>query len=515
MITQELLLSAFNSYSELRKFILDKNNISELNKLTSYLDKNSTTKQRMWHVINNSQVEQKCNCGNTVKWNTKNNTYRVFCSSKCAHIDESTKIKTRNTCIEKYGVSTNLITNHAKDNYASKMIERYGVPNPFKSSEFQDQLKSTVLEKYGVTNVSKLDSVKEKITATHMAKYSRIRESQKHISDESYRIKYDRAELANLYNGTRSIIDIATLLNVGHSQLCVQFNKFGIEIHQSVGQRQVYEYIKSIYSGTVVLNDRKVLGGKEIDIYLPDLNIGFEYDGIFWHSELSSGKIKYHVEKDKIANDVNIKLIHIIDLEWKTMQDIVKSRISSLVGCNKRVYARKTKIEIIDSKTASAFFNANHIQGNTGASFYAGLYLGDLLVAAISIGKSRYNLSQFELMRFCNILGHNVIGGASKLFKFAVNQLNATEIMTFADLRWGTGKLYSKLGFTHKRDNAPSYTYTHLYRTLESRVKYQKKNLEKLLPIFNPAKSEWENMKDNGYDRYWNSGNAVYIWKAQ
>lgn len=512
MITQELLLSAFNNYSELRKFMLDKNNLTELTNLTSYLNTESTTKQRIWHIMHNIQDAKKCECGNFVKWNTKNNTYRLYCSSKCAHNNDLVKIKTKNTCIEKYGASTNLITDDAKVNYTNKMIEKYGVSNPFKSSDFQSQLKNIILEKYGVTNVSKLDSIKEKITATHMTKYNRIRESQKHISDESYRIKYDRAELVSLYDGTRSILDIATLLNVGHSQLCVQFNKFNIEIHPSVGQQQVYDYIRSIYCGTIILNDRKALGGKEIDIYLPDLNIGFEYDGIFWHSELSSGKVNYHAEKDKIANDSNIKLIHILDLEWKLKQDIVKSRIASLVGCNKRIYARTTTIKIIDSKIASEFFNINHIQGNTGASFYAGLYLGDLLVAAISIGKSRYNSSQFELMRFCNILGHNVVGGASKLFKFAINKLSATEVMTFSDLRWGTGKLYSKLGFTHKRDNAPSYTYTHCYRTMESRVKYQKKNLEKLLPIFDASKSEWENMKDNGYDRYWNSGNAVYVW---
>jgi hypothetical protein len=72
--------------------------------------------------------------------------------------------------------------------------------------------------------------------------------------------------------------------------------------------------------------------------------------------------------------------------------------------------------------------------------------------------------------------------------------------------------LYSKLGFKHLRDNSASYFYTYNYRTFENRIKYQKHKLEKVLPIFDKNLSEWENMKNNKFDRYWNSGNAVYIW---
>jgi hypothetical protein len=32
-------------------------------------------------------------------------------------------------------------------------------------------------------------------------------------------------------------------------------------------------------------NNRSILGGKEIDLLLPEHNIGIEYNGLFWHSE--------------------------------------------------------------------------------------------------------------------------------------------------------------------------------------------------------------------------------------
>lgn len=509
--TIEQLQSANNDYAELRKFLTNTDFVNYLKDKTNFLV-TGTTKQRLFHVLNHITEAQICKCGTLVKWNIKDNTYRKYCSSKCAHTDESVKLKTEKTCLERFGVKTNLLTTTAKDNYATKMTSRFGVDNPFKSAEVQQDIKSAILEKYGVNNVSKLDHVKEKINATHINRYGRIRECQTHFTDKSYSLKYNKQALVELYTPGTSIKDIAEKLNVGYSQLCVQFKNLGIEIHQTVGQQQIYDFIKSIYSGEIILNDRRILNGKEIDIFIPELNIGFEYDGIFWHSQDSTGKINYHADKDALARLKGIKLYHILDVEWKTLQRLVESRISSILGKNKTIYGRKTTITVLDKITANRFFNENHIQGNAGASVYVGLEYEGNIVAAMSFGKSRYNSSQFELIRFCNIVGSNVVGGASKLFKFAVNHLAATEIISFCDIRWGTGNVYTKLGFTHIRDNGPSYIYTNRYRTLESRIKYQKHKLEKLLPVFDATISEWENMKNNGFDRYWNSGNAVYVW---
>lgn len=509
------LQNANNSYNDLRKFILNKDYMNFLIDETSFLSF-ATTKQRLWHILNNNMNEILCNgidCKNKVRWNIKDNSYRLFCSSKCAHNHESVKKKIENTCLERYGVKTNLITRDAKDNYTDLMIKKYGVDNPFKSKDIQSEIKEHFKEKYGVDNPSKIKEVKEKITETHLRKYDRMRQSQLHYSDESYEIRCNKEKLSFLYDGTRSIKDIADLLNIGHSQLCIQFKNFGIEIHQSIGQQQVYDFISSIYSGTIILNDRKILDGKEIDIFLPELNIGFEYDGIFWHCEYSSNKINYHREKDDLAKSKDIKIFHILDLEWNNKKELVKSRISSILKKNKTIFGRKTKIVILDKKLAIQFFNNNHIQGNSNASFYIGLEYEGNVVAAMSFSKSRYTSHQYELIRFCNIMNINVIGGASKLFKFAIEYLNIKNIISFCDIRWGTGVVYSKLGFKHIRDNNPSYIYTYKYGTLENRIKYQKHKLQRILPTFDNNLSEWANMKNNRYDRYWNSGNAVYVWE--
>lgn len=508
--TIQQLQLANSDYIELRNFIKNKDFMKFLIDNTNFLS-SATTKQRLWHLLNNMHI-QYCICGKQVNWNIKNNSYRFFCSSKCAHNSDTVKDKIVATCIKKYGKKTYLITDTAKTNYQEKMIEKFGVNNPFLSKIVQDDIKDTILVKYGVTNISYLQETKDKITSIHQKKYSRIRQCQSHFSDESYFVKYNKLELVELYKPGVSIKDIANKLNIGHTQLCIQFKNFGIDIHPNVGQQQVFDFIKSIYSGTILLNDRKVLDGKEIDIYLPELNIGIEYDGIFWHSENSSGKVNYHIEKDVLAKSKGIKLYHILDLEWKDKQELVKSRISSFVGVNTTLYGRKTVISILDKKDAIKFFKDNHIQGNTGASFYVGLKHDNQIVAAMSFGKSRYNNYQYELLRFCNLKNINVVGGASKMFKFAINNLGASDIVSFCDLRWGTGTVYEKLGFKHIRNNGASYSYTHNYRTFESRIKYQKHKLANILTNFDPELSEWDNMKNNEFDRYWNSGNAVYVW---
>jgi hypothetical protein len=503
---------ADSNFKALKSFMSNETFMATLQEKTAFLPPDSKTKQRLWHVINDQFTEKFCKCGNTLNWNYKNNSYRIFCSPKCVQSDTAIRDRIETTCLKKYGSKTILMTEAAKLNYSKKMIEKFGVDNPFKSANVQKEIKDRLFEEHGVTNIAMLGSTKEKITNTCIERYGRIRKNQEHLSNESFNIKYDKQKLSELYDGGLSIKEIADKLEVGHTQLCVQFKNLGIEIHQTVGQQQMFDYITSIYSGPIIFNDRKALSGKEIDIYLPELGIGFEYDGIFWHSEESANKINYHTEKDSVAKSVGIKLYHIIDIEWNNKRDLVKSRIASFVGVSSRIYARKTTVNIIDKKIAARFFNENHIQGHTGASFYAGLHYEGRLVAAISLGKSRYNRHQYELIRFCNELNINVIGGASKLFNFATQCLNASDVVSFCDLRWGTGKVYEKLGFKHIRNNPASYVYTHNYKTLESRIKYQKYKLKNVLNIFDSSLSAWENMRNNGFDRYWNSGNAVYVW---
>ena len=49
----------------------------------------------------------------------------------------------------------------------------------------------------------------------------------------------------------------------------------------------------------------------EIDIYLPQLNLGFEFNGVWWHSDEYKRK-SFHLDKTNFFTKREIKLIHVI-----------------------------------------------------------------------------------------------------------------------------------------------------------------------------------------------------------
>lgn len=86
--------------------------------------------------------------------------------------------------------------------------------------------------------------------------------------------------------------------------------------------------------------------------------------------------------------------------------------------------------------------------------------------------------------------------------------ITAKQEQLLNDKNW----LYEKLGFDFKNESKPNYKYFNNDCILESRIKFQKHKLESLLPEFDMNKTEWENMKNNGYNRIWDCGNKVYIY---
>lgn len=283
---------------------------------------------------------------------------------------------------------------------------------------------------------------------------------------------------------------------------------------QSNGQHSIYELIEN-YDYSVTPNFR-LKNRKEIDILVKDLNIGFEYDGIYWHSELKHNS-DYHINKTNTALSENIQLYHIFEDEWECKQEIVKSRIRSIIGrVNNKIYARKCEVHEIDSKILKEFLETNHLQGNVNSKYRYGLYYNDKLVAVMCFGGLRKSLGlksnegEYELLRYCSKLNTSVIGGASKLLKYFIKEVNPKRIISYADKRWSNGNLYFKLGFKHIRDSKPNYFYI-VNGVRENRFKYRKSELVK--QGFDSNKSEHEIMLERGIPRIYDCGAMVFEMK--
>ena len=233
----------------------------------------------------------------------------------------------------------------------------------------------------------------------------------------------------------------------------------------STPEKELYDFLcNNVGKENIIQRDRTILPKRnELDMYFPTSGIAIEFDGIYWHNELNKPK-KYHLNKTIECEKKGIHLIHIFEDEWLDKQEIVKSLLLNQFGLTKnKIYARNCTIKEVKSDIAKKFLDSNHLQGNCYSKIKLGLYYNNELVSLMTFGKSRHFIgngkAKWELQRFCNKLNTSVVGGASKLFKYFIEQYSPEEIVSYADRRWSNGKIYDTLGFTKYAESKPNYYY--------------------------------------------------------
>jgi hypothetical protein len=263
----------------------------------------------------------------------------------------------------------------------------------------------------------------------------------------------------------------------------------------------------------VETNNKTILKGKELDIFISSHKLAIEYNGLYWHSEKYRSN-DYHLNKTELCEEKGIQLIHIFEDEWLHKTDIVKSRIRNILGFNNiRIYARKCEVREVNTKDKTKFLNKNHIQGAVGSKVNLGLYYNGELVGLMTFGGlrgslgSKDNKNSWELLRFCNRLNTNVVGGASKLLNYFNKVYEPREVISYADRRWSMGNMYEKLGFEFIHNSKPNYWYIDRLNRLH-RYNFRKDVLIK--EGFDKNKSEHEIMLERSMYRIYDCGNKKY-----
>lgn len=333
-------------------------------------------------------------------------------------------------------------------------------------------------------------------------------------------IKTSEYDLIDEYKTTQTPVQIkhqicgmthyATPNNLVSSGTGIRCPECSPSTQSSMAEESLKEFIVSKYSGWIEIKDRSILGGKELDIVLPDLGVAIEYNGAYWHSEELRGK-DYHLDKTKKVEEFGYKLLHIMDSEWLTKKEIVKSRISNILGTSTRIFARGCVIKEIPFP--STFLFENHIQGvGSITSINYGLYYKEELVAVMTFSKPRFNSSyDYELVRYCSKINTTVVGGASKLLKYFMKQFPSASIISYSDKRWSQGGLYKTIGFKFSHTSAPSYKYYKGNKVL-SRYQCQKHLLKDMFPdIYRDELTESEIVGLAGYNKVFDCGNDVWV----
>lgn len=279
---------------------------------------------------------------------------------------------------------------------------------------------------------------------------------------------------------------------------------------------EIFQLIKTLKP---LQNDRTILNGKELDIYVPSKKLAIEYNGLHWHSERFGKGNNYHLDKLNNCIKQGIKLIQIFEDEWILKKNICKSKILQICGLNMnpKLYGRKCVIkEIWNKEDAYAFLDKNHIQGKSGFSIGLGAYYEDRLIAVMTF--INVGANKFELNRFASDIRYLCIGVGGKLFKHFLRNYDPIEIKSFADRRWTVDEennIYIQLGFEFCGYTKPSYTYyNHKLNKLERvhKFNYRKQILHKKygLPL---TMTESEMANELGSVKIWDCGLIKYVWK--
>lgn len=463
---------------------------------------------------------------NTIVRKDRNNKHQIYCSKECMRLDKHVDVETR-TCkvcgksfeikktIGKQFCSRSCSTKFQMSNEQEKIervearkisiFERYGVNDSANIPGRAEKFKQTLINKYGSASYNNMDLRRKTVAKNKITQL---------VKDGRWELLFDEED----YEGCDKTYPFRCKKcgNVFESNMPRIYPRCTVcypKNMPSVMEKEILNFIVEHYSGHVIENDRKILDGRELDIYIPEKNLAIEFNGLYWHKEDKTR----HITKTKACEQLGITLIQIFEDEWMFRQEIVKSRLISKLNLSlESIFARKCNIRKIQTRDKNDFLNKTHIQGEDKSNVKLGAYYKDELIGVMTFSKLRISLGYkkqiegvYELTRFSTKLFANTPGLFSKMLKFFINEYSPIKIITYSDNRWNTGNVYIKNGFTLCSKGRPNYWYI-VKNKRAHRFNYRKHMLKTKLKIFDPQLTEIENMRANGYDRIWDCGSDKY-----
>jgi hypothetical protein len=406
----------------------------------------------------------------------------------------------RKTNLEKYGVEWTQQNQKIKQKSKETCIERYGVDNYGKSSERVDKIRQTCIKKYGVSSPRQLKSVKDKQKQTLLNRYGVENPGQ--ILDHQEKTKNTNLEKYGVENFSQ-LPDQRLLLKEWCSENAVSYS--------SKGELEILEWIRSFD-----LPATKYKTNLELDIFIPSLNLGIEYNGLYRHSELQKAT-NYHLNKTIFFKDINIRTIHVWEHEWKYKQEQVKSFLLSAIGKNEhKIGARKCKVIWSDSKEeiakAHQLLDSTHIQGCTNSTKYvSNVYYNNELIATATFGRHHRDSATWVLSRFTTKTNYTIQGILSKISKLASKELES-DIISWADYRLSNGNGYEKAGWIQEKLLRPDYFYWKLSNVTKTSI-ISKQSRQKKSMKTPEGMTEHEHAKLDGLVRIYDCGKIRFRYK--
>ena len=454
--------------------------------------------------------------------------------------------KSKELLMKKYGVTSTLQLAEVQDKIKKTCLERYGnesasavggtvaherlKENPFseeKKRAIRAKTEKTTMERYGVKNAAQSPEIREKVRQQWQEKYGVDNPMQ--LAEEfvhklcvnrhhgyPFELLNDRELMVNFIENLPqrvAMFELAEIIGeVDYVTLQTKLKTWGLSHHPKIEfgpnrsrfEIQLIDLIKE-WGLVVQCHRRDIIPPYEIDIWVPEANLGIEVNGNYWHSELRA-TTSYHQMKAAMAEEKGIRLCQFFEYELRNPDMFKKITLFLKDLCNievQTIYARDCEVQLVSSKEKKEFLETYHLQGNGGSSLAFGLYYRHELVALMAFGHPRFNKKvDWELVRFCNKAGYRVVGGASRLFKAFLHSEEVKEgqiVLSYSDYTKTQGKVYETLGFQLERIAKPNYVWCK-NQIIKTRYQCQMKNENQI-------------MHEQGYYKIFDAGNKVWYYK--
>lgn len=412
-------------------------------------------------------------------------TYGVDNISKLKKIKE----KRTQTCIKNYGVVNPSQSVIIQERIRNNNLEKYGVTHPIKLKECIEKQKKTNIERYGVDNPSKLEAVRKQVHYKRMKTYykrllysDRLRNKCMPNFDENDYVGENELYSWICTKCNKEFKDKLTLSSFDRIPRCPFC--YPPNIGTSKAEKEIYNFCNQYYNN-IIKGDRKILNGKEIDTLILEINLGIEFDGLYYHSDAVGKDKHYHIDKTNLAKTKGIQLIHIFEDEWMNKQDIVESILLEKMNKSPIILnGDECVVKEVEYDIAQDFMFDNNLEGEID-----GLYSDDELISIMIFQEIIHDI-EYELCDYCNKKNTTVKNGFLKMLNYFINSHDPQYIIACPDIRYENDIMYIKNNFKNMGSTIPSCFYVN--------------NTERLLKIYDDSKK---------HNKIWDCGKLVLEWK--
>ena len=352
-------------------------------------------------------------------------------------------------------------------------LKKYGTEFPMQNETVKQHFRDSMKAKYGVEHALQYDSFKQKQQVSAI-----------HTNMENNGVPY-ACMLPQCIEAQGNIVS--------------NINKHvGDKIKELTGLHYSFETRIQNYSYDICIEDIKTL---------IEINPSYTHSVVPNHWGQSRNKT-YHLDKTRIAREHGYRCIHVFD--WDDVNKIIET-----LQPKKSVYARNCRLYKLTKQATDEFLNRYHLQGTCrGQLLCLGLVYENEILQVMTFGKSRYDKSHTaELLRLCTKAGYRVLGGASKLFKFATQYYCLDDIISYCDLSKFDGSVYEKLGMTKIRITPPQEVWSNGTRKITANL-LRSRGYDQLFGTdYGKGPSNEQLMLENGWVPVYDCGQAVYEYK--